>query len=339
MSTAINTTTPAISPAPAFECGTDRATLVRALTTVGAGVPRRPAVPLLGGVLLEGEDGQLVLTTTDYDTTVSVRVPDAVCTPGRLLVDHTEAAKLLAALVKGTRKRDADTAPVTIRAAVGGTGVLELGGYAMPLTTYPAEDFPTVPEVPPTVAEVNRERFVTDARRVLIAAGTDDARPTFTGMHLQARPGTLTLAATDRFRLAVAELPATTPATDGRAALFPARVLAAVLKHCHGDRMRPGLDPSAGWVSLSCGALTVLTRPVEAPDFPRYEGLFPDATVTVTVDRDTSAQATTRAAAAGEAKKHTTQDRDHGPEQVGCDCRTRRTGADRRPCWASTPRR
>lgn len=151
-SVVINTT---VAPAPTLECRTERATLLRALTTVGIGVARRPIVPTLGGVLLDGRDGHLTLTTTDHETVVSVRVPDAVVTAGRLLIDHAEATKLLAALVKGTRKRDADVMPVTVRTTVDGTSLLELGGYTMPVTTYPVEQFPALPEIPPTVAEVN----------------------------------------------------------------------------------------------------------------------------------------------------------------------------------------
>lgn len=304
MTSATNTSTTTVAPAPSLECRTDRATLVHALTTVGIGVARRPIVPALGGVLLDGRDGHLTLTTTDYETAVSVRVPDVVRTPGRLLIDHAEATKLLAALVKGTRKRDADTIPVTLWTTVDGSAVLELAGYTMPVTTYPAEEFPTLPETPPTVAEVNRNRFATDAARVLVAVGTDDTIPVITGVHMQTAPGALTLAGTDRYRLAVAEVPATTAATEGHSVSFPGRVLSAVLKHCTADRVRLGLDTAGDWVSLSCGALTVLTRPVDA-QLPDYERLFPEVALTARADRATLTLATTRATAVLEAKKHT----------------------------------
>lgn len=311
MTTATDTTTTAVQSAPALECRMDRATLAHALTTVGVGIARRPVVPLLGGVLLDGRSGDLTVTATDCETAVSVRVPDSVLTPGRLLIDHAEATKLVAALVKGIRKRDADTMPVSVKTTGDGTAVLELGGYTMPVTTYPAEDFPTLPDAPPTVAEVNRERFTADARRVLVATGTDDTLPMITGVQMQVMPGTLTLAGTDRYRLAVAELAATT-VTEERSVLFPARVLSAALKHATADRVRLGLgrDKLGDWVSLSCGTLTVVTRPVEA-QFPSYEQLFPDTTVTARADRDTLTQATTRATAVLEAKKHTTRD-SHG---------------------------
>ncbi|GAA4884511.1 DNA polymerase III subunit beta [Pseudonocardia sp. C8] len=309
MTTATDTTTVASTAPVLFR--TDRATLAHALTTVGVGLARRPAVPMLGGVLLDGRDGDLTLTTTDLETVATVRVPDAAPIPGRVLIDYTEATKLLGALVKGWRKRDADAAPVTVRTTEDGTAVLELGGYTMPVTTYAAEDFPTLPETPPTVAEVDRERFTTDARRVLVAAGTDDTMPMFMGVQVRITPGMFTLAGTDRFRLAVATLAATTT-TEERAVLFPAPVLSAALKHAAAERVRFGIgnDWAGEWLSLTCGDLTVITRPIEA-QFPAYEELFPEVTVTACADRDALAHATARAAAALEAKKHATRDK-HG---------------------------
>ncbi|WP_020501012.1 DNA polymerase III subunit beta [Sciscionella marina] len=313
MTTATHTTTVTAAPSGApVLFRTDRATLAHALTTVGVGLARRPALPMLGGVLLDGRDGDLTLTATDLETVATVRVPAAAPTPGRVLIDHTEATKLLGALVKGRRKRDADAAPVTVRTTDDGTAVLELGGYTMPVTTYAAEDFPTLPATPPTVAEVDRERFTTDARRVLVATGTDDTLPMAMGVQMHLTSGTLTLAGTDRYRLAVAELAATTT-TDERAVFFPTPVLSAALKHATAERVRVGIgnDGGAGeWVSLVCGALTVITRPVEA-QFPAYERLFPEVTATARADRDALTQATARAAAALEAKKHTSRDK-HG---------------------------
>ncbi|WP_031470558.1 hypothetical protein [Sciscionella sediminilitoris] len=58
MTTATDTTTAASTAPVLFR--TDRATLARALTTVGVGMARRPAVPMLGGVLQYARGVRLV---------------------------------------------------------------------------------------------------------------------------------------------------------------------------------------------------------------------------------------------------------------------------------------
>jgi DNA polymerase-3 subunit beta len=305
MTTATDTTTTAAPSGAPVLFRTDRATLAHALTTVGVGLSHRPAVPMLGGVLLDGRDGDLTLTATDLETVATVRVPNVAPISGRVLIDHSEATKLLGSLVKGRRKRDADAAPVAVRTTDDGTAVLELGGYTIPVTTYTAEDFPTPPETPPIVAEVDREQFTIDARRVLVATGTDDTVPTLTGVQMRISPSTLTPTGTDRYRLAIAELPATTT-TEEHSVLFPAPVLSAALKHVTAQRVRFGIGNNRAdeWVSLVCGDLTVITRPIAA-QFPTYERLFPEVTTTVRADRDMLTHATARAAATLEAQRNT----------------------------------
>lgn len=290
--------------AASLECRLDRATLADALAVVGVGIARRPAAPQLGGVLMDGCDGDLTLTTINQGACVSVRVPGAARRSGRLLVHHGEATKMLAAVTKGARKREADNLAATVRRR-GDTAVLEIGGYTVPVTTYPANDFPACPEIPPVVAEVDRERLTTSARRVLVATGTDKRFPMLTGIHLRSTSGALTLAGTDRYRLAVATLAATTSARE-HTVLFPARLLSATLRHCTAPRVRlgHGHTSSGEWVSLTCGDLTVVARPVTA-EFPDYEQLFPTATITARTDRNALAQATTRATAILAAKKPT----------------------------------
>ncbi|MFC6866996.1 hypothetical protein [Haloechinothrix salitolerans] len=74
-------------------------------------------------------------------------------------------------------------------------------------------------------------------------------------------------------------------------------------------RLGFGHDAAGDWVSLTCGDMTVITRPVEAT-FPDHERLVPKVAVAARADRDTLAQATARSAAAVEAKKHAVPHRD-----------------------------
>lgn len=138
---------------------------------------------------------------------------------------------------------------------------------------------------------------------MLVAVSADDTLPKFTGVQMQTTPGALTLASTDRYRLAVAEIPATTAATEEHLALVPGRVLSTVLKYCTADRVRLGLTAAGDWVSLSCGALTVLTRPLDA-QLPDYEQLFPKANTIVRTDRASLTLEATRSMAVLKAKKH-----------------------------------
>ena len=60
--------------------------------------------------------------------------------------------------------------------------------------------------VPTTAGTVNASEFATAVSQVAIAAGRDDTLPMLTGVRLEIKGDRLTLAATDRYRLAVREL-------------------------------------------------------------------------------------------------------------------------------------
>ncbi|MPZ79663.1 MAG: DNA polymerase III subunit beta [Actinophytocola sp.] len=299
--------TPRTAPAAELGFTTDRATLADALTTVGLAVSKHPVVPVLGGALLQARDGHLTISATDYETTVTVRLPGTVQTAGALLVDHGEITKLIGALVKGTRKRDADALPVTVRATDDGTPVVDLGGYTMPVTGYPTEDYPAIPDAAPTLAQVDRETFTRDMARVMVAVGKDDTLPMVTGVNLEIAPSTVTLAATDRYRLAVASLPAVSVARAVRttSALVPGQLVAPMVKRFTDDRVRVGLDhvTSPSVVSFTCGDVTMSVRTLCA-EFPRYRQLIPDAAAgTVQTDRAALLATARRAAAVLDAKR------------------------------------
>ncbi|MCE7007083.1 DNA polymerase III subunit beta [Kibdelosporangium philippinense] len=285
---------------------TERAALVDALTTVGLAVPKRPVVPLLGGVLLRARDDHLTVSATDYDTTITVPLSGTVRSAGILLVDHAELVRLLGALVKGTRKRDADMLPVTVRTLDDDTPVVDLAGYTVPVTAYAAEDYPAIPDVVSAIAQVDREAFTRDVARIMVAVGKDDVLPALTCINLETTPGTVTMAATDRYRLAVASLPAVSLAHSAKdvSALVPGEVVAATARRFTGDQVRIGFDSMCNpdTVSFVCGDITMSVRTI-CGDFPTYRILIPsEAAATVQFDRAELLAATRRAAAVLDAK-------------------------------------
>ncbi|GAA1657110.1 DNA polymerase III subunit beta [Fodinicola feengrottensis] len=292
---------------------TDRATLVEALRVVSPAVANRPPVPLLSGVLLEGApNGELTVSAFDYETSIRVRVPGAATSCGRLLVDHGELTRLLAAMTKGARKRDADAQPVTLSTNATGDATINLAGYRVPVTTYPHHEYPTAATAPRLVARVDRDLFANGLSRVLPAVGDDDTLPMLTGVRMQVRAGRATLAATDRYRLALATVPAITTPLDlprRTQALVPGHVLSMLPTRLTGDHVRIGMDDRDGFpVGFTCGLVTIVTNVLIDADYPRIDTLFPDtATVTVVADRARLLADVQRAAAICVAKVDKTQ--------------------------------
>ena len=82
------------------------------------------------------------------------------------------------------------------------------------LPTLPVEDYPSLPAMPSSAGVVDSDVFAEAVGQVAVAAGRDDTLPMLTGVRLEIEDDVITLAATDRYRLAVREF-AWRPATPG----------------------------------------------------------------------------------------------------------------------------
>ena len=105
------------------------------------------------------------------------------------------------------------------------------GSARFTLPTMPVEDYPSLPSMPTTAGVVDSATFAEAVSQVAVAAGRDDTLPMLTGVRLEIEGEQLTLAATDRYRLAVRELAWRPEQPDLSAAvLVPARTLADAAK-------------------------------------------------------------------------------------------------------------
>ena len=102
------------------------------------------------------------------------------------------------------------------------------------LPTMPVEDYPRLPDMPATAGTVDGTLFATAVAQAAVAAGRDDTLPMLTGVRVEIVGDKLTLAATDRYRLAVRELEWQPTSDLDVQVLVPARALADAAKSLAG---------------------------------------------------------------------------------------------------------
>src|SRR5690606_31352602 len=226
------------------------------------------------GVLLEaGEfDGrqQLRLSGFDYEVSTQAVVDVDVEEPGTVLV----TGKLLAEIT-----RNLPAQPVEI--STDGSKVVVTGGSAkFTLTTMPVEDYPTLPEMPGVSGTVGSDAFAAAVSQVAVAAGRDDTLPMLTGVRVEIEGETITLASTDRYRLAVRELTWKPERPDFSAvALVPAKTLADTAKSLTaGAEVSIALGGAGGsgegMIGFEGGGRRTTSRLLDG-DFVKYRSLLP----------------------------------------------------------------
>ncbi|MEV8636591.1 DNA polymerase III subunit beta [Streptosporangium sp. NPDC051023] len=221
----------------------NRDVLADAVVWAARALPNRPAVPVLSGLLLEADGEDLVLSAFDYDVSARATVEADVAEPGRVLIPGRILAEITRSLPGGQ--------PVEI-VTDGSEAVLTCGSAEFGLLTMPVEDFPTLPTAPPKVGAVGGGIFASAVGQVAPASSRDETLPMLTGVRIDIAGETVTMAATDRYRIAAREF-GWRPEQPGvtAAAMVPARVLVEVARSLRGGEVSIGLgDGVAGFESV-----------------------------------------------------------------------------------------
>jgi DNA polymerase III subunit beta len=263
-----------------------REVLGEAVSWVARALSSRPVVPVLTGLLLQADDDGLTLSCFDYEISARVRIeadvkePGTALVPGRLLADITRSLPAL------------DVEVATDAELVG----LTCGSAEFGLVSLPVEEYPVLPDLPPIAGTVDGGVLAVAAAQVVPAASRDDTLPMLTAVCLDIDGETMTLAATDRYRMAVRDV-RWDPATPGlrAAAMVPAKTLADVARTMAagvpvtvafgtGDAQvgAPGAGqssrdprPADGVISFEGGDRRLTARLIGG-EFIKYRSRFPD---------------------------------------------------------------
>jgi DNA polymerase-3 subunit beta len=273
----------------------ERDVLAEAVAWTARSLPVRPPVPVLAGLLIEGSGSNLVFSSFDYEVSARVEVEADIADAGRALV----SGRLLADISRSLPNR-----PVEV--STDGTKVVVTCGSArFTLLTLPVEDYPALPEMPTASGSLPGDVFAAAVSQVAVAAGRDDTLPVLTGIRVEIAGETVTLAATDRYRLAVREF-AWSPEQTGLSAiaLVPARTLAETAKSLTTDgdvtlALASG-GQGEGMMGFEGGGRRTTTRLLEG-EFPKYRALLPSESASVaTVETATLIEAVKRVALVAE---------------------------------------
>jgi DNA polymerase III subunit beta len=252
----------------------ERDALTEAVAWVARALPTRPVLPILSGMLLTVTADGLTLACFDYEISARIQVAADVAEPGAVLVPGRLLAEITRSLPDFTVQFDDGGPDLT----------LTCGAASFTLVTLPLADYPRLPDLPVLAGTVDGGVLAAAIGQVGPAASRDDTLPILTGVNIELDGGTMTLAATDRYRLAMREL-AWEPAQPDMTGtiLTPARTLAdAARMMAQGTpvqvllRHPPGGDEHAAdaMIGFESGGRRLTTRLI-AGEFIKYKSRFP----------------------------------------------------------------
>lgn len=251
----------------------DRDAMAEAVTWASRTLPSKSTQPLLTGLHLVAEKSNLVLSGSDADVSgqanvdADVEQPGTVLVPGRLLADITRSLP-----------------SAKIQFALNGNRVdITCGRSSFTIPTMPVAEYPPLPVMPEVSGTISGDEFANAIAQVATAASRDETLPAFTGIKIDVEGSVITMASTDRYRLAVREInwnPVST--TISTHTLIPARFL-----HESSKSLATSESVALAFAASNEGLFGIAgngrqtTSRILAADFPPYRTLLPTESTSV----------------------------------------------------------
>lgn len=231
-------------------------------------LPQRPTQPLLSGALLEAEDGALTISSFDYEVSSRTSITAEVADAGRALV----SGRLLGEIAQRLPHSDVEITLAESRVQV------RCGSANFSLPAMPVEEYPQVPQVDSVTGAVPADAFSEAVGQVATAASKDDVTPVITGVQFEVSDNSLTLTATDRYRVATRGIDwENTAGVESATALVPAKIVTEVGKTFSGaGQVQVSIvkDDDRELVAFTGGDKTVTSLLIKG-NYPPVGRLFP----------------------------------------------------------------
>lgn len=246
--------------------------LAKGVAAVSRIVGVRSTLPILSNVLLSTSKGRLTIAGTDLEIALVVSIGAKVEKEGSITVP----ARLLADFVSSNQDK-------TIELSVDNTQITAKSDHVSAhLYGLDAEDFPVIPDV---VSDESYQIKPSDLKeainQVVFATAQDETRPVLTGVLCRLHGSSLTLVATDSYRLAERTIPLTKPVGKEVSCIIPARTLSEVSRLLELSLDSVLLTLAQTQVSFSFGNYTLVSRVLEGT-YPDYKQIIPKKTTTST---------------------------------------------------------
>ncbi len=253
-----------------MKLSTSRDSLLAGLQVVGRAVSTRATLPALSGIKFDLTEEGLILQATDMEVGISIALteittvaPGSVLLPGRLVGDVV-------------RSLPSGQVEIALRPEQGDVELSAAGAH-FHLRTLPAEDFPRFPELGDSAVALPAQPLAETVDRVARAASRDEVRPILTGVLFQAEGSTLTMVATDSYRLSVKHTELESALTEAIEANVPARALrelARVVAQQEPDQVAMSL--ARNQAVFQAGPVVLFSRLIEG-QFPSWRQLIPES--------------------------------------------------------------
>lgn len=205
------------------------------------------------------------LTSTNLEIGINCQVRGKIEAEGKITVQ----AKLLADYINSLShdRVDLSAEKDNLRIASGQAQTVIKGS--------PAEEFPLIPKVEKKRNyQVKVKEFKKAVMQVIFAAAADESRPEISGIFLKPENNSLTLAATDSYRLAERKIKLEKESKEGEGVIIPARTLQELVRILSDDTEVLDFYLNENQALFEFDGIEIISRLIEG-QYPDYRQIIP----------------------------------------------------------------
>ncbi|SFI70809.1 DNA polymerase-3 subunit beta [Thermoflavimicrobium dichotomicum] len=247
----------------------NKSALVDAVSQVSKAVSSKTTIPILTGIKVQADEEGLILTGSNSDITISVRVPKKVDDKEQVIVEKTGDIVLPGRIFGDiVRKLPGDKVEWTVNDRL--QTIIRSEQAEFQLNGLDPEEYPRLPKLPrEQVFTMPADLLKSVIRQTVFAVATNEARGVLTGVQWQLESGILTCVATDSHRLSRRQVK-----VEGSEDLVLKNV---VIPGKSMNELAKTLADSSGYVDMIVADNQILIKNNHLEFYSRLlEGVYPD---------------------------------------------------------------
>jgi DNA polymerase-3 subunit beta len=252
--------------------------LEKAVSTTSRFASTRAQLPVLGNILISTRKSKIYISSTNLEISASVQVGAKIEEEGEVSVPAKVISELISNLPKETVSLSAEKEQLKV----------SVSGFSSTVLGMNSSDFPKIPNTIDKDKSISfsQDEFVKSLGQVVFATSSDETRPILTGVLFLFEKNTLSLVATDGFRLSRKTFSLkTVKGVDS--VVIPKGVLGELSRTFSEDgEILFNVQEKEKQVIFGIGD-TILTSRLLEGEYPDFEKIIPkSSTIKVLVDKE-----------------------------------------------------
>jgi DNA polymerase-3 subunit beta len=253
--------------------------LEKAVSLTSRFASTRAQLPILGNILLSTRKSKIYISSTNLEISASVQVGAKIEEEGEISVPAKVISELVSNLPRETVSLSAEKEQLKV----------SVSGFSSTVLGMNSTDFPKIPNTIDKEKSIgfSQTEIIKALGQVLFATSTDETRPILTGVLFLFGKNSISLVATDGFRLSRKTFPLKAVKGVGDNVVIPKGVLSELSRTISEDgEILFGVQEKEKQVIFGIGD-TVLTSRLLEGEYPDFEKIIPKSSnIKVFLDKE-----------------------------------------------------